>query len=126
MSDIGLHWNAIELALIVLLATSPGLLAGLLFGAVAWRAHRIRGAALGAFAGLALGAALLFICFNSRIAQADGLGGATMLALKIGLPGGVLGGMIAAWRFHQRWIVAAIGGAALGFVVWLGGWAYLS
>jgi hypothetical protein len=126
VSDISLHWRALDLVLIVLLAGLPGLAAGSLWGGLAWRTHRLRGATLGAFAGFILCLALWFICFSSRIAQADGFSGAVLMAAKIAAPGLVLGGIIAAWRFGERWIVAAIAGAAIGAVAWLGGWAALS
>jgi hypothetical protein len=126
VSDIGLHWNAIDLIAIALMSCSPGLLAGLLLGAIAWREHRVGAAALGALAGTALNAALLFFCFRSRIALADGLAGASLLALQVSFPGMILGGMAAAWRFGERWVVAAVAGAASGGVAWLGGWSYFN
>ncbi|MEH2479166.1 Ca2+/Na+ antiporter [Nitrobacteraceae bacterium AZCC 2146] len=124
MSDIGLHWNAFDLALIALLACSPGLVAGLLLGAVVWRDHRVIGAALGGAIGAVLCVLLLMFCFRSRIALADGFDGAAWLTLKVCWPGFVLGGMIAAWRFGERWIVAALCGAPMGAVAWLGVWSY--
>ncbi len=126
MSDIGLHWNAIDLIAIALVACSPGLLTGLLLGAIAWRERRVGGAALGALAGSALNAALLFCCFRSRIALADGLAGASLLALQVSFPGMVLGGLAAAWRFGERWVIAAVAGAATGGVAWLAGWSCLN
>jgi Ca2+/Na+ antiporter len=125
VSDIGLHWNAFDLALIALLASSPGLVAGLLLGAVAWRAHRAIGAALGGAIGAGLCVLLLMFCFHSRIALADGFDGAAWLTLKVCWPGFVLGGMIAGWRFGERWIVAALCGAPIGAVAWLGVWSTL-
>jgi hypothetical protein len=126
VSDISLHWRALDLVLVALLAGLPGIAAGTLWGSFAWPAHRLRGATLGALAGFILCLALWFICFSSRIAQADGLGGAVSMAAKIAVPGLVLGGTIAAWRFGERWVVAAIAGAAIGAVAWLGGWAVFS
>jgi len=123
LSDIGLHWSALELALAALIVASPGIVAGLVLGAVAWRSHRGRGAALGSFAGGALALALLAICFGTPIAQADGLSDAAWKALTICWPGLALGGALAAWRFRSRGIVAALCGAPVGAVVWLGGWA---
>ena len=123
MSDISLHWSAAELALIALLACAPGIAAGLVLGAIAWRGHRLRGAALGALAGLALSLAIYVICFQSRIAQADGFGGAALLALQLSFPGLLLGGALAAWNWPRRRIVASMCGAPLGAVAWLGGWA---
>ena len=75
-------------------------------------------------AGFALAAATLFFCFRSPIAQEDGLSGATLMALRVSLPGMLLGGMAASWHFDKRWIVAALAGAATGGVAWLGGWSY--
>jgi hypothetical protein len=124
MSDIGLHWNAIDLIAITLASCSPGLLAGLLLGAIGWRRHRLAGGAIGALAGVVLAAATLFFCFRSRIAQENGLDGAALLALRVSLPGMLIGGMAASWRFGERWIVAALAGAAIGGVAWLGGWSY--
>jgi hypothetical protein len=124
MSDIGLHWNAIDILAIALAACSPGLLAGLLLGAIGWHAHRVAGGALGALAGFVLAAATLFFCFRSRIAQEDGLVGAALLALRVSLPGMLFGGMAASWHFGERWIVASLAGAAVGGVAWLGGWSY--
>jgi len=122
VSDIGLHWTAFDLLSIALAACSPGLLAGLLLGAVAWRARRVSGAALGALAGLVLNAALLLFCFRSRIA----LGGASLLALTVSFPGMVPGGMAAAWHAGERWRPASVAGAAIGGVAWLGGWSYFN
>ncbi|MDB5502705.1 MAG: hypothetical protein JWR89_2607 [Tardiphaga sp.] len=123
MSDIGLHWNAFDLALIALAACSPGLVAGVLLGAVAWRTHRVAGAAFGGAIGALLCALLLLFCFRSRIAQADGFGGAAWLTMKLAWPGFVLGAMLAAWRFGDRWIIAALCGGPVGVVVWLGVWS---
>ena len=54
MSDI--WWNAglFNTAWGALLVGSPGIVIGGLIGAVAWRSHRIWGAALGAILGFAL------------------------------------------------------------------------
>lgn len=97
-----------------------------MLGAIAWREHRVGAAALGALAGTALNAALPFFCFRSCIALADGLAGASLLALQVSFPGMILGGMAAAWRFGERWVVAAVAGAASGGVAWLGGWSYFN
>jgi hypothetical protein len=123
VSDISLHWTPAGLALIALLAGSPGLIAGLVLGAVGWRNHRLPGAALGALLGFALTLSVLWICFSTPIAQADGFGGAAATALSICWPGLLLGGALAAMRFRNRWIVAAWCGGAIGAVAWLGGWA---
>ncbi len=47
-----------------------------------------------------------------------------LVALIIGSPGLAVGGLIGAlaWRRHR--IAGALLGAALGFVLWFGGWAY--
>ncbi|CAN5375046.1 hypothetical protein BH11PSE4_BH11PSE4_31320 [soil metagenome] len=124
MSDIGLNWNAIDLIAIALASCSPGLLAGLLLGAIGWRGHRLAGGAIGALAGFMLTAATLFFCFRSRIAQEDGLDGAALLALRVSLPGMLIGGVAASWHFGERRIVAGLAGAAIGGVAWLGGWSY--
>jgi hypothetical protein len=47
---VGLHWNAIDLIAIAVVVCSPGLAAGLLLGALAWRERHI-GPALHALAG---------------------------------------------------------------------------
>jgi hypothetical protein len=124
MSDIGLHWNAIDIMAIALVVCSPGLVAGLLLGAIGWRDHRLAGGAIGALSGFALAAATLLFCFRSRIAQEDGLDGAALLALRVSSPGILLGGMAASWHFGKRWVVAALAGAAIGGVAWLSGWSY--
>lgn len=115
-----------ELALITLIATSPGITAGLALGAVAWRTHRIGGAIAGALAGLVLTTALLWICFGSPIAQADGFAGAALLTLSICWPGLVSAAALAAWWFRNRPIVAGLCAAPVGAVAWLGGWAALN
>jgi hypothetical protein len=54
MSDVGLifgPWDYIELAFLI---GSPGLVIGAGLGAVAWRRHRIYGAAIGAVTGMLL------------------------------------------------------------------------
>jgi len=52
MSDISLQFTWLDLLLFALLIGSPGLLLGAVLGAVAWRRHRVYGAALGAILGL--------------------------------------------------------------------------
>jgi hypothetical protein len=54
MSDISLNWGLIDIAIIVIILTSPGLAIGGFVGALAWRGHRIAGAALGAIGGVVL------------------------------------------------------------------------
>ena len=67
MTTIPLQWNALDLALILLAACSPGLVAGLLLGARAWPSRRATGAALGGAAGAALGVLVLTVFFRVRI-----------------------------------------------------------
>lgn len=125
MSDIGLHWTAFNLASIVLLAGAPGLLYGLVLGAMAGGTRRVLGAMLGAAAGAVLCIAFVLLCFRSSIALANGLAGGAWLALKVCWPGFVLGAMLAAWRFGDRWIVAGLCGGPVGAVAALGIWAAL-
>jgi Na+/proline symporter len=54
MSDIGLIFHPIDLVMIGLILGAPGLPLGAIAGALAWRRHRIWGAALGALAGFGL------------------------------------------------------------------------
>jgi hypothetical protein len=54
MSDIGIYFGPLDLAVIALIFGSPGLVIGGLAGALAWRGHRLWGCALGALAGCAL------------------------------------------------------------------------
>ena len=54
MSDISLHWSIVDIAVILLVMGSPGLLIGALVGVFGWRRHRVWGAVLGAVAGFAL------------------------------------------------------------------------
>ncbi|MGH6727884.1 MAG: hypothetical protein ACREB8_15280 [Pseudolabrys sp.] len=54
MSDIGILNGPFDLVLIGLILGSPGLPVGTIVGALAWRRHRIFGAALGALAGFGL------------------------------------------------------------------------
>lgn len=54
MSDISLNWGPLDWAEIGLFVGAPGLVVGLLLGAIAWRRHRIWGALLGAIGGLGL------------------------------------------------------------------------
>jgi Na+/proline symporter len=54
MSDIGLDWGPFDIAMIALIIGAPGLVFGAAIGALAWRRHRLWGALLGAFVGLAL------------------------------------------------------------------------
>jgi len=54
MSDIGLAWGPLDIAIIALIIGAPGLAIGLVLGAIAWRRRRILGALLGAFVGLML------------------------------------------------------------------------
>jgi Na+/proline symporter len=54
MSDIALNWGPLDIAAIALIIGSPGLVPGVIVGALAWRRHRVTGALLGAVAGFAL------------------------------------------------------------------------
>jgi hypothetical protein len=124
MSDISWHLGFLETALIALVLCSPGILAGLCLGACAWREHRVRGAIIGAIAGLAVAAIFILICINSRIAtDGDGLVGTLFLTLRAGWPGLIAGSLIALFAIPSHRIVGPLTGAALGFIVWLGGWA---
>ena len=60
MSDISIQFTWLDLLLVALLVGWPGLLLGATIGAIGWRRHRVYGAALGAFLGLALWAGLRF------------------------------------------------------------------
>jgi len=51
MSDIKLIFSPLDYLLIALLVASPGLVVGAGVGALAWRRHRIAGAAVGAILG---------------------------------------------------------------------------
>jgi hypothetical protein len=126
MSDISWHLGFFETVLIALVLCSPGMLAGLCLGAFAWREHRARGAVIGAIAGLAVATIFILICINSRIAtEGDGLVGTLLLTLRVGWPGLIAGALIALVAIPSHRIVAPLSGAALGFIVWLGGWAAL-
>ncbi len=52
MSDIGLDWGPFDYAAIALIVGAPGLLFGLILGAILWRRHRVWGAVAGAAVGL--------------------------------------------------------------------------
>jgi Na+/proline symporter len=54
MSDIGLDWGPLDIAMIALIIGAPGLVIGAALGALAWRRHRVWGAVLGALIGFAL------------------------------------------------------------------------
>jgi hypothetical protein len=51
MSDIGIFSDPLSIAILYLIFGSPGLAVGAIVGALAWRAHRIWGALLGAAIG---------------------------------------------------------------------------
>jgi hypothetical protein len=61
MSDINILSDPFSIAIIYLLAGSPGLIVGAMMGSLAWRAHRIFGAAIGAVVGFGLGLGLVWI-----------------------------------------------------------------
>jgi hypothetical protein len=54
MSDIGLDWGPLDIAMIALIIGAPGLAIGAAIGAFVLRRHRLFGALIGAFAGLVL------------------------------------------------------------------------
>jgi hypothetical protein len=54
MSDIGLNWGPLDIAVIALIIGAPGLVLGSTLGLMAWRRHRLWGALIGAIVGLAL------------------------------------------------------------------------
>jgi len=54
MSDVGLFNGPFATAFILLIVGGPGLPLGAIVGALVWRGHRIRGAALGAVLGYGL------------------------------------------------------------------------
>ena len=54
MSDIGILNDPLSIAFVVFIIGSPGLVVGVLAGAVLWRRRRIAGALIGAVAGFAL------------------------------------------------------------------------
>ena len=53
MSDIAIFSDPWSIALLYLLLGAPGIMIGAINGALIWRAHRIRGALLGAVLGWA-------------------------------------------------------------------------
>jgi Na+/proline symporter len=54
MSDIGILNDPLSVALIMALFGAPGLVAGVILGAIVWRSHRRWGALIGGTAGFAL------------------------------------------------------------------------
>jgi hypothetical protein len=54
MSDIGLTFGPLDIALIALIIGAPGLAIGAMVGAIGWRRRRVRGALIGAAIGFAL------------------------------------------------------------------------
>ena len=60
MSDISIQFTWLDLVLVALFIGWLGLLLGAPIGAIAWRRHRVSGAALGALLGFALWAGLRF------------------------------------------------------------------
>ncbi len=54
MSDIGILNHPLDIAAIALILGAPGLLIGVIAGALLWRRHRLWGAAAGAVAGWGL------------------------------------------------------------------------
>ena len=61
MSDIAIFSDPWSIALLYLIFGSPGILLGAIVGALAWRAHRIWGALLGAVAGWAACIAVVWV-----------------------------------------------------------------
>jgi hypothetical protein len=55
MSSIGILNGPLAVATMMLIIGAPGLVVGLIAGAVAWKAHRVWGAVVGAAAGWAIG-----------------------------------------------------------------------
>ncbi len=124
MSDISWRLGAFEIALITLVLCTPGFFAGLVVGAAGSQTHRLRNAVLGALAGSVLTVCYVLICATSRISHdADGLAGAISESLRVGWPGIIAGALIATSIFRSRRLAAMIGGASIGFIVWLGLWA---
>ena len=54
MSDIGILNSPFAIAMLMLVLGSPGLAIGAIAGALAWRGHRVWGAAIGAVPGWGL------------------------------------------------------------------------
>lgn len=54
MSDVGILNSPNAILTVLLILGSPGLLAGLIAGALLWRRHRVWGAGLGAAVGFGL------------------------------------------------------------------------
>jgi hypothetical protein len=54
MSDIGLDWGPLDYAVLALILGAPGLVIGVVLGALAWRRRRLLDAVVGALLGFVL------------------------------------------------------------------------
>jgi hypothetical protein len=62
MSDIGLNWGPLDIAVIALIIGAPGVVLGSTLGLIAWRRRRLWGALVGAVVGFALWLAGFAVC----------------------------------------------------------------
>ncbi len=122
MSDISFVFPRATLVTFMIIMYGPGLLLGLVFGAFAWRRHRVFGAAIGALAGAGLSGEFWNIYEHTTLSVSMSATEVVAAALARAWPGLVLGAAAGAWRWRSRREFGGICGALIGFALWLGGW----
>jgi hypothetical protein len=126
VSDISLDLGPLDLPLIALYLGWPGFGLGGVCGALAWRAHRVWGAVLGAVAGGFVVLAGFLVWAESDLSLNRSFAATMFLALAHGAPGLVAGAAIGAWQGRADRVAGAVRGALVGLTAWLGCWIAVS
>jgi hypothetical protein len=122
MSDISFVFLRAALVTFMVIMYGPALLFGLVFGAFAWRRHRIFGAALGALAGVGLGIEFWDIYEHTALSVSMSATEVIATALTRTWPALVLGAAAGAWLWRSRRVFGGACGALVGFMLGLCGW----
>jgi hypothetical protein len=126
MSDIPILNTTSALVMIMTIMYAPGLLFGLVFGAFAWRRHRVFGALLGALASVGVSFEFWNVYDYTSLSVSMSPAEVIAAALARAWPGLILGVAAGAWLWRSRRVFGAVCGALIGFALWLGGWLLLN
>jgi hypothetical protein len=113
----------LDLLLFALLLGGPGIVFGMVSGALLWRAHRIVGGLLGGLAGWAVGIGLFAVWSDSTLSRDTDYAEAMLWMALLWLLPGLCGGAAIGWAVQRtRRAIWGVRGGVIGALAGVAGW----
>ena len=114
-----LNFSPADIVMIALFLCRPGIVVGLVVGALGWPRHSLWGGVLGAIAGFVLLAGYWHVYLATNLSLSLKPAPAAWAALGVCWPGPLLDALAGAALWRPQRLSGTLFGASAGFVLWL-------